>query len=236
MTLNDIDYDIRRFNSFILRIVLIIILVSIIIFNQNFFSDWIYYASLIIYIALLFLNLFFVKIERKGVVRLVLDLAIINIFLYNKDLNYILNYLPFFLLIYNVQSHSNKNDKLIYFVLGVHLSLLNIDKFSLILTHHLIPIIFYFFIFILSIRKSFLFVNQEIIVLIGDLFIENVNENNSHKILKDVITKINDSKVKIINQVDEIFLFINNSEKLVLIKASKFVINNDITSSLGLNN
>lgn len=232
MTIRDIDYDLRKLNSIILRIILIAILINIYAFNANIFSKWVYFISICSYIILLFFNLFYVKEKYKGKIRLLLDLIIICIFLYYKNLNHIINFMPFFLLLYNVQSHSNKNDSFFLFLFSIHFSILLIDNFSVILTHHLIPIIFYLFIFIISIRKAFSSINEEIIILVGDLFIENVNENNSHRILRNVISKINISKVKVINQVNEIFLFVSYNEKLVLIKGSKFVINNEIISEL----
>ncbi len=235
MTIRDIDYDIRKFNSIFLRLVLILVLVCIQHYNINFFNSWTYLSSLFFYIIFLLLNLIFMGSRHKGKVRLLLDLIIICIFLYNKNLSQVLNFLPFILLLYNVQSHSNKNDNFLIFILLIHPSIFIIDNFKFILTHHSIPLIFYLFIFIMTIRKAFLSVNEEIINLIGDLFIENVNENNSHRILRDVITRINQSKISIINQIDDVFLFVNYGEKLVLIKGSKFVINNEIESELGIN-
>jgi hypothetical protein len=71
---------------------------------------------------------------------------------------------------------------------------------------------------------------EEMLNLVGNLFIENVNENNSHRILKNIIQQINSSKIGVLNKISEIFLFINNNEKFVLIKGSKFIINNDLKS------
>ncbi|WP_286968709.1 hypothetical protein [Flavobacterium sp. UBA4854] len=70
--------------------------------------------------------------------------------------------------------------------------------------------------------------------LVSNLFIENVNENNSHRILKNVIQKINSSQIGILNKISEVFLFINNNEKFVLIKGSKFITNNDLKSSINI--
>jgi len=232
MTIRDIDYDLRRVNSLFLRIVLIFVLVFIQYYNPNFFDGNIYIISVAIYVSLLLLNLIFIKPKYKGLIRLILDLAVLCVFLYNKDLNHVLNFLPFILLLYNVQSHSNKNGKIYIFIILLHISIFFVDNFNFKLTHHVIPVIFYLFIFILSIRKIFSSINEEIILLVGDLFIESVNENNSHKILRNVINKINDSRVRILNQIDELFLFINYNGKFVLIKGSKFVINNEIESTV----
>lgn len=231
MTIRDIDYDLRRLNSLFLRVILIVVLFFIEYYNHNFFDAEIYIISVALYVSLLLLNLVFVKSNYKGRIRLILDILILSIFLYKKDLNLILNYLPFILLLYNVQSHSNKNSNFFLFIVLIHFDILFIDNFNFKLTHHIIPIIFYLFIFILTIRKIFSSINEDIVHLVGDLFIESVNENNSHKILRNVINKINISKVGILNQIDELFLFINFNGKFVLIKGSKFVINNEIESS-----
>lgn len=233
MTIRDIDYDIRKVNSLFLRIVLILVLVFIQFYNTNYFDKNVYTLTGFLYALLLILNIIFVGPKFKGLIRLILDLFIICVFLYHKDLNHILNFLPFVLLLYNVQSHSNKNGKFYVFIILLHLTVFFVDDFNFNLTHHIIPVIFYLFIFIISLRKVFSGINEEIVLLVGDLFIESVNENNSHKILRNVINKINDSKVKILNQIDEIFLFVNYNGKFVLIKGSKFVINNEIISSQG---
>ncbi|MFC4740101.1 hypothetical protein ACFO3U_08845 [Flavobacterium ponti] len=234
MTIKDIDYDLRRFNSLILRLILVITLLSIQIFNTNFFDKKTYFISLLIYVCVLFLNLKYSNSKYKGKVRLFLDLTILCVFLYKKDLNQILNFLPFILLLSNIQSHSNKNGNFPFFIFLIHISIFFIDNFKFNLTHHVIPIIFYLFTFILSIRNVFSSINEDIVHLVGDLFIESVNENNSHKILRNVINKINVSRVKYVNQIEELFLFINHNGKFVLIKGSKFVKNNEIESSYDL--
>src|SRR5690554_1855477 len=125
--IRNIEYDLRKLNSFILRAILIVVLIFIQFFNENIFSKWTYIFSLIAYILVLIFNLLLVKNSYKGFIRLILDLTVICVFLYQKDLNLILNYLPFLILLFNVQSHSNRNSRLVIFVCFLHLSILIID-------------------------------------------------------------------------------------------------------------
>lgn len=234
--IRNIEYDLRKFNSLILRVILIIVLISISYYNDNIFSELTYTISLVLYIISLILNFVFSNRYYKGLVRLLLDLGIIGVYLYGKELNFILNYLPFLILLFNIQNHSNRKSRVLIFVCLLHLDILIINNFNVKLTNHLIPLIFYVFNFMSYIRKSIINVNEEISFLVSDLFIENVNENNSHRILKDVIAKINKSKVRFINEVEEIFLFIHNNGNFVLIKGSKFLIKNNLSSSVGIHN
>lgn len=235
MTLNDIDYEIRKINSVLLRIVLITVIFSIFKFNHNVFSNLTYILSVLIYIILLVLNLFNKNDNYKGLCRLVLDILIIGIFLYGKNLNSLLNFFPFILLLSNVNSHSNKNSNIIVFIILLHLNILIIDDFKIVKTHHFIPAIFYTFILINSIRQSFNRINEHVILTIGDLFIDNVNENNSHQILAKVKKLINEGYLSKIFKIKEVFLFVNYNQRLILIKGSKFVKNNSLEFSFNTN-
>ena len=134
MTIRDIDYDLRRLNSLFLRVILIVVLFFIEYYNHNFFDAEIYIISVALYVSLLLLNLVFVKSNYKGRIRLILDILILSIFLYKKDLNLILNYLPFILLLYNVQSHSSKNGKIYIFIILLHISIFIIDMVAVQIT------------------------------------------------------------------------------------------------------
>jgi|GEM_PF-5690709 len=234
MSVKNLEYDIKRFNSLVLRIILVFVLNAIFFINENIFPKWVYFSSISLYVLLLFLNYLTTKNLSKGVLRLFLDCFIICVFLYKKDLDYVFNYFPFLLLLFNTQNHSSKNGKFWLFILLIHLSIFTLDNFSFKLTHHIIPGLLYIFIFILYIRNFISLFKEDMLYLVGNLFIENVNENNSHRILKNIIQQINSSKIGMFNKISEIFLFINNNEKFVLIKGSKFVTNNDLKSSINI--
>lgn len=233
MTIRDIDYDIRKLNSVFLRLIIITVLVSIYFYNDNYFKGSIYLIAGISYVVLLIVNALLNRSDRyKGLCRLILDLTVITIFLYDKDLNKVLNFLPFILLLSNVNSHSNRNSKIIIFIILLHLVIIIIDNFRIVKTHHFIPIIYYIFILISGIRQSINRVNEDVILTIGDLFIDSVNENNSHRILNKVKKLINNGQLGRFIQINEIFLFANYEDNLILIKGSKFVKNNSIQFSL----
>lgn len=233
MTIRDIDYDIRKLNSILLRLIIVTVLVSIYFYNDNYFKSYTYLIAGIAYIVLLIANVIFNRSHKyKGLCRLILDLMVITIFLYDKDLNKVLNFLPFILLLSNVNSHSNKNSKIVVFIFLLHVVLIIIDDFRIVKTHHLIPVIYYTFILISGIRQSINRVNEDVILTIGDLFIDSVNENNSHRILNKVKKLINNGQLGRFIQINEIFLFANYEDNLILIKGSKFVKNNSILFSL----
>lgn len=236
MSVKNLEYDIKRFNSLILRITLVFVLSAIFFININTFPNWLYYFSITLYILLLLLNILTFKNLDKGIIRLFLDCIIICLFLYKKDLDTVFNYFPFILLLFNTQSHSSKNGKFWLFIVLIHLSIIIIDNFIFKLTHHIIPVLLYIFIFIIYIRNFISLFKEDMLNLVGNLFIENVNENNSHRILKNIIQKINSSKIGTFNKISEIFLFINNNEKFVLIKGSKFVTDNELKSTIHIEN
>ncbi|MEO8515652.1 MAG: hypothetical protein ABI426_02860 [Flavobacterium sp.] len=231
MTISDIDYDIRKFNSVLLRVVILSVLFCIYLHNDNYFGPSTYLLATIFYVLLLILNVFNKAKGYKGTCRLILDLLVIGVFLYGKNLSNVLNFLPFILLLSNVNSHSNKNSKILIFSILLHLDILIIDDFRIVKTHHLIPLIYYAFILITFIRQSFNKVNEGIILTIGDLFINNVNENNSHQILAKVKKLINKGGLGRVLKINEIFLFVNYNQRLILIKGSKFVKNNILNFS-----
>ncbi len=231
MNINEIDYDIRKLNSVILRVVIIGVLFCVYYYNTNYFSGTTYLISSIIYVILLILNIFNNSEKHRGTCRLFMDVAVITVFLYHKDLSQVLNFLPFLLLLSNSNSHSNKNSKFLIFIFLLHLNIFVIDDFVIVKTHHLIPIIYYVFSFITFLRQAFNRVNENIILTIGNLFIDNVNENNSHRILSKVKNLINGGTLNKIFKVKELFLFVNYNNKLILIKGSKFVKNNNLTFS-----
>lgn len=231
MNINEIDYDIRKLNSVILRVVIIGVLFCVYYYNTNYFSGTTYLISSIIYVILLILNIFNNSEQHRGTCRLFMDVAVITVFLYHKDLSQVLNFLPFLLLLSNSNSHSNKNSKFLIFIFLLHLNIFVIDDFVIVKTHHLIPIIYYVFSFITFLRQAFNRVNENIILTIGNLFIDNVNENNSHRILSKVKNLINGGTLNKIFKVKELFLFVNYNNKLILIKGSKFVKNNNLTFS-----
>lgn len=231
MNINEIDYDIRKLNSVILRVVIIGVLFCVYYYNTNYFSGTTYLISSIIYVILLILNIFNNSEKHRGTCRLFMDVTVITVFLYHKDLSQVLNFLPFLLLLSNSNSHSNKNSKFLIFIFLLHLNIFVIDDFVIVKTHHLIPIIYYVFSFITFLRQAFNRVNENIILTIGNLFIDNVNENNSHRILSKVKNLINGGTLNKIFKVKELFLFVNYNNKLILIKGSKFVKNNNLTFS-----
>ena len=57
MNINEIDYDIRKLNSVILRVVIIGVLFCVYYYNTNYFSGTTYLISSIIYVILLILNM-----------------------------------------------------------------------------------------------------------------------------------------------------------------------------------
>lgn len=234
MTINDIDYDIRKINSFILRLILVICLIIITFFNDNLYTNSTYIISIISYSFLLYINFKYCWVGYKGLVRLILDLILITIYLYGKNIGILLNYLPFILLLTNVQNHSSRNGNFIFFVVLFHLDILILDRFKLNLTHQLIPVLFYLFNFIYQIRNSFLRINEEIINRIGETYIDTFNENLSHRILNDAIKGINKSKILNILKISELFLFVKSENRLVLVKGSKFVLNQVFISNIGL--
>lgn len=231
MNINEIDYDIRKLNSVILRVVIIGVLFCVYYYNTNYFSGTTYLISSITYVILLILNIFNNSEKHRGTCRLFMDVAVITVFLYHKDLSQVLNFLPFLLLLSNSNSHSNKNSKFLIFIFLLHLNIFVIDDFVIVKTHHLIPIIYYVFSFITFLRQAFNRVNENIILTIGNLFIDNVNENNSHRILSKVKNLINGGTLNKLFKVKELFLFVNYNNKLILIKGSKFVKNNNLTFS-----
>lgn len=231
MNISDIDYDIRKLNSVLLRIIIIVVLFCVYYYNVNYFTDTTYLISGIIYTLLLILNIFNNSERHRGTCRLFLDVIVIAVFSYRKDLSQVLNFLPFLLLLSNANSHSNKNSKFFIFAFLLHLNIFIIDDFVIIKTHHLIPVIYYMFIFITYVRQSFNRVNENIILTIGNLFIDNVNENNSHQILAKVKNLINKGSLSKMFRVKELFLFVNYNDRLILIKGSKFVKNNSLNFS-----
>lgn len=54
-------------------------------------------------------------------------------------------------------------------------------------------------------------INECIILIVGDLFIDNVNENNSYYILVKVKKLINEGVLSKIFNIKEVFLFVNLS-------------------------
>jgi len=226
MTIRDIDYDIRKLNSLFIRIILIIVFIFIYIYNDNnYFTQGTYITTLILYIFFLILNLFHNFKNYRGTCRSILDLTTIVIFLYEKDLFNILNYLPFTILLFNIPSHSNRKSQLPFFIILLHLSIFIIDNLNLKLTHHFIPFIFYIFIIVNSIRYFFMSMNEEIISTIGDIFINRITDNNIYKILNEVKKVINDSTLSKIFKLEEIFLFKISENRPILIKGTKFLKN-----------
>ena len=116
MNINEIDYDIRKLNSVILRVVIIGVLFCVYYYNTNYFSGTTYLISSIIYVILLILNIFNNSEKHRGTCRLFMDVAVITVFLYHKDLSQVLNFLPFLLLLSNSNSHSNKKSKFLIFI------------------------------------------------------------------------------------------------------------------------
>ncbi|WP_430408478.1 hypothetical protein [Kordia sp.] len=224
MTIEEIDYDIRKFNSFLLRIILGILLILIYQRNNNFFESIIYLISGISYIVLLFMNYRFTNKKYRGKIRLILDLILIGIFLFNKNLSLTINYLPYIILLFNINSHSNKKNNILFFIFLFHISIYISSNFRFIITFHLIPLLFYVFIFFVFIRKYFRELNEKVIDTVGDLFIENVNEKTNHHILEKIKKHLNKRKtLGNFFSIENIYLFTVLNENLVLIKGSEFV-------------
>lgn len=224
MTIEEIDYDIRKSNSFLLRAILVFLLFLIYQRNNNFFESNVYFIGGSIYIFFLFANYKFINKNYKGKVRLILDLAIIGVFLFEKNLSQTINYLPYIILLFNINSHSNKKSNIIFFIILFHISIYISNGFKFIKTFHLIPFLFYIFIFFVFIRKYFRELNEKVIDTVGNLFIENVNENTNHHILDRVKKHLNDKKtISNFITIKNIYLFAILNDNLVLIKGSEFV-------------
>ncbi len=233
MTISDIDYDIRKINSFVLRLVLVLCLIIILFFNKNLYTKETYFLFFLGYIVIQIINYKYCWIKYRGILRLIFDLTLITICLQGKNIGILLNYLPFILLLSNIQNHSNKNGNILYFIFFFHLDLLILDNFKFNLTHQLIPLLFYLFNFIYTIRNSFLRLNEQIINSIGETYVDTFNENISHRILNDAVKGINKSRALSFLNIKELFLFIKSNNRLVLVKGSKFVINQNIISEAG---
>ncbi|MFD2727470.1 hypothetical protein [Hyunsoonleella rubra] len=224
MTLEEIDYDIRKFNSIFLRLVLFVLLFLIYDRNDNFYEPLTYLITAALYLILLLINYKLTKKKYKGKCRLILDLLIIGIFLFRKDLSSTINYMPYMLLLFNMNSHSNRKSNILVFIILFHLSILVACNFKFIWTFQLIPVLFYGFVFFYFVRKYFRVLNEKVIESIGDLFIENVNNNTNHHILENVKAHINKKKtLKNFLTIENLYLFVRLKENLVLIKGSEFV-------------
>ena len=153
MKIKEIDFAIRKVNSFYLRIILGLVLFLIYTRNNNVFEENVYLFYFLGYWSLHVLNFFFISDNHKGSIRVLLDLTIITIFLYGKDLSQTINFLPYFLLLFNVNSHSNRNSKILLFIILMHLSILLVNDFEFIESFHFFLFIFYGFILIFFIRR-----------------------------------------------------------------------------------
>ncbi|GAA3557661.1 hypothetical protein [Snuella lapsa] len=220
----DLDYNIRKINSFILRGVLI----SLLLFNYldssfNYFQPRLYTIFIVVYVFGMLFQLYGLPIKYRGIFRYLLDISLITLFLYEKDLGNTLFFLPYILLLFNSINYSNSKSRTLVFILGIHLSILIVDGFSLVFRHQLIPVIFYVFMLIYYTRKIFNQFNSDLIKLIGDLFAQNISESSSYKILHEVKKRISRSSIGYFFKLDQIFLFRLINNRLVLIKGTQFI-------------
>lgn len=223
MITKKLDSSLRKINSVVIRLFLIVLMVFIYTYNSNIFIEKVYTISIILYPILLITHLYLPKSSYKGLFRLTLDLSLITIFLYGKDLNSLLNFFPFLILIFNTINHSNANNRLKVFIVLVHSSIILIDEFNIVFTHHLVPMILYVFIFTYSLRQLFQNLNADIIKLTGDLFAENTKNSSTHQILRKVKKELIKAPVNAVLKLEEIFLFRVINDRIVIIKGTEFV-------------
>lgn len=223
MMLIKLDYDIKKLNSFILRICLGILLTIIWYRNSNTFPDNVYSLTFAGYWLFLLCNIIFTPRKWKGFLRLILDLSFIGVFLYDKNLNYTLNFLPYLLLIFNSLNHSNKRNRTFLFLFLLHLSIYLTCKFQFIPTFHLVLFLFYIFVIVVRIRRYFRDLNDMIISTITRLFVDDLNENTNHYVLDEVLSKIRRTALKNFIAIENLFLFKKINDQLVPLKGTEFI-------------
>ena len=223
MITRKLDSSIRKINSVVIRLFLIILIIFIYKYNSNIFNEKTYLITIIVYPLLMIAHLYLPKSNYKGLLRLTIDLTLITIFLYGKDLNSLLNFFPFLILIFNTINHSNANNRLNIFALLTHSSIFLIDQFELVFTHHLVPLILYVFIFTYNLRQLFQNLNADIIKLTGDLFAKNTKNSSTHQILRKVKKELIKAPVNAVLKLEEIFLFRVINDRIVIIKGTEFV-------------
>lgn len=223
MITRKLDSSLRKINSVVIRIFLITLMIFIYKYNSNIFNKQTYLFTIILHPIFMIAHLYLPKNKYKGLFRLIIDLTLITVFLYGKDLNSILNFFPFLILIFNTINHSNSNNRLKIFVILIHFSIFLIDRFNLVLTHHLIPLVLYVFIFTYNLRQLFQELNADIIKLTGDLFAKNTKNSSTHQILRKVKKELIKAPVNAILKLDEIFLFRVINDKIVIIKGTDFI-------------
>lgn len=230
MSLIKIDFDIRKLNSLFLRIILVGNVTIIYYQNYNLFSSETYLLTILGYILGILLNLFLTPGKLKGFGRLILDLLLVGIFLYGKNLNETINFLPYLLLIFNVANHSNRSNRFFLFILLLHISIFITSGFRMIFLYHLIPAVFYFFIGVLLFRRYFRNLNDMMISTISKIYVDELNENTNHHILRDFKSQLERTNLKIFIKIDNVYCFKRTGTNLIPIKGTEFIRTNPMFS------
>ncbi|MCF1420839.1 hypothetical protein [Mangrovimonas futianensis] len=223
MLINILDLNLRKFNSVILRLILIVFLVIIVKNQDNYFELTIYNTGIFIYLVLLVFQLF-IKRRHSGIIRFILDISIITFCLFEKDLNSVLNFFPYLAIIFNIVNYSSEKSRLKFILPFINASIFIVDNFNFIILHQLIPLSLYVFLFFYWIRFQIDRFNKVINDETTHLFLNNLNEENDFKLLDNLKNLINnDISFEHIFEIEDIFLFTYLDDKLFIIKGTKFV-------------
>lgn len=228
MSVKNIDFDLRRLNSLVWRILLIIILLTGIYrnFNTISFSIYYYYLASIVYL-ILFITQLYINEKIRGFFRLLLDLTLIIFFTYNRNLNDVIIFLPYLILVINSVNFSGSKNRHILFFLLVNIALLISANFKIYWALHFALVITSILMLIFSLRKIIHEFNNLINNEIGNLFFKNFDKGEEHKILITIKDRINNSKPNLM-KIKEIFIFTKRGENLILIKGTKFINSNPV--------
>ncbi len=225
MTVKNLDFHLRKGNSFVWRFLLLIILIVGVSTDKNNLplSNYFYIGAPFLYLILLIIHLR-LKANIKALFRLLLDLSIIILFSYERNLNNVIIFLPYLILIINSVNFSGTKNRYLLFFLLVNVALVISSKFEINWILHFSLFILSVLMLIFNFRKVIFEFNNMVNDDIGEIFFKSFDNGDEHKILISIKDRIN--KAKTFAKINEIFIFTRRDENLILIKGTKYIYSN----------
>lgn len=216
-------------SSFIYRLSIIVLAITIILTQENLWTISIYWGLIATYLCLITLCYNF----RYAELRSIVDFLFINLVLWSKSIAYPINY--FFILVPIASSvfYTGKHKSIFAILVLTWVTLFIHDIYPQNLSSLLPPLLLYMMCYLYEGRRQWLSNSQELNNIIDGAFFDRDSIVKPHKVFPIIIDRLNsfiDSTEKHVRSIS--IYIISNSGRVFLINASEFVWHRELKLSL----